>query len=166
MGTRFFSGEELQQYALSSVWEEQDEDYGRWSVGVVSVFQAEDDGKFYRFRWSRGLTEMQEDEIYDSECDEVFPFDVLTVKSSLSYLTEEEKEQSAFSINKKSVYASKLISDSAAEGIEALKAFDVGPVSGLLAAADSVLLDDNGQAFVKAAKVLFDELAVLQKKLK
>ena len=65
---------------------------GRWTEPTLTVVRA-DDGRYYRIRWARGLTENQENEFEDGELLRVFPVESLKVKSKTLYLSDEELDQ-------------------------------------------------------------------------
>lgn len=94
MPTRIFEADylrdelDLPYYADAHEGENVSYDSGRWMEYMTCYFKAPDDGKFYSFDWSKGLTENQEDEYpwgyYGSgdepvECVEVEPYEETVV---------------------------------------------------------------------------------------
>lgn len=61
----------------------------RWTEPMASTVRA-DDGKYYRIRWARGLTENQDSSFEDGELLQVFPVESLKVQSKTLYLTDDE----------------------------------------------------------------------------
>lgn len=64
----------------------------RWAEGMTTVVR-DDDGKFYRIFWDRGLTEDHENEFTAGDVSEVFPVKELRVNTQTFYLTDDEQQK-------------------------------------------------------------------------
>ncbi len=76
----FYSAEQIQETSFGS---------GRWTEHMETIVRHEN-GSYYRIRWQRGLTEYQDDEFESGELEEVFPLELLSVKSKTVYLSEDQ----------------------------------------------------------------------------
>lgn len=85
----YLSADEQEELVFSNDVTEQGFGGRRWSETMETVV-LNDDGKFYRITWERGLTENQDNEFEDGDVPEVFPVQVLKVKSKSRYLTADE----------------------------------------------------------------------------
>jgi hypothetical protein len=62
--------------------EEIESDSGRWTQYIYAIVKMHDDGRCYGLGWERGLTELQENEFYEGDYDEVEPFEEVKVIKS------------------------------------------------------------------------------------
>ena len=70
MAKKHFTSKEMRELVFEGEVEREEGDNGRWSRHNKSIVLA-DDGKHYAINWEEGLTEMQDDEFYESDCPEV-----------------------------------------------------------------------------------------------
>jgi hypothetical protein len=63
--------------------------HSRWRVGYTGVFQHKPAGKFYRFNWSVGATECQDQQAYEY-VEEYKPVEVHWVKKLVDVWEESE----------------------------------------------------------------------------
>lgn len=129
---------------------------GRWNEWLESIVEV--DGKFYSVEWSRGLTEMQDNEFPDDddEVAEVFPYEKVTVVKEKVY-TETPPEQPTILPNF-SDFEVLGLGEAASLEIEELKKVDSTALLEVLKNLEVLTTDNRFAAYAEATKRFLEEV--------